>query len=535
MSLSCRLAILSAALSSICLAQLSPGIPQTENGKTYTVTGTVLNAATNEPIRRALVHLNGPVQLSVFTGPGGSFEFTGVPQGQLLVTAERPGFFDEQSLNPGVYTPLMVGPALKPVQILLTPESKLRGRVLDSDGEPVDGLQLELISQEIQQGRKQLQPRSSANTDENGMYQMDGLTPGQYFLRTMIHPGFSSSRMAPQTAYLPEYYPNSADLASAQALELRPGEQAEADFTVHAAPTATIRGVISGAENGVSVSYEGADGQETSPGYMRIDSQTGKFVVRMVPFGSWTFHFMISNGGEGSEGMRYAEEALDVNRADISGLQVALQPLPTIPVIVNRAPVIASASTGAVPSQGPSVQLQLFSTTSDGERYYAGSRPGDSSGALSFQGVRPGKYKVVAQAFGPACIESVSSGSVDLARNDLLVSVGSQPQPITVSLRNDCATLTGTVHSEAQNTKAFVVLQADSAAVEPQLFPLQPNQQFTFSNLSPGTYRIWAFSNVAGLEYGNPDALREYASQQVELAAGQSATANLELVVRGNR
>ncbi len=527
--------LLGACFSFVCLAQLSQSLPQTENSKKYTVSGSVTNAATSEPIRRALVHLNGPVQLSAFTGPDGRFEFTGIPEGQIFVTAERPGFFDQQSLNQGVNTTVAVGPATKPLQILLTPEARIRGRVLDADGEPVEGLQLQLIAQEIQEGRKQLQPRASANTDENGTYEMEGLTPGQYFLRTMIHPGFSSSSMAPATAYPPEYYPNSADLASAQALELRPGEQAQADLTVHAAPAATIRGILSGApQNGVFVTYEGADGQQIGESYVQFDPQTGKFAFKMVPYGAWTFHFLSRNG---EEGMRSAEEAIDVNRPEISGLQVVLQPVSPIPVIVNRAPApaITSASTVAVPNQGPGVQVQLFSRASNGERYFAGQRQGDNSGAIFVQGVRPGKYKVVAQAFGPECIESVSSGSVDLARNDLLVSSGSQPQPITVSLRNDCATLTGTVRSEAQNVQAFVVLLADSAATDPQLFPLQSNQQFTFSNLSPGTYRVWAFSNVAGLEYANPEALREYAGQQIELAPGQTASANLELVIRGNR
>src|SRR5437667_5666256 len=96
--------LLTTLSGSLCLGQVSPGMSLAERTKTYTVTGTVNNAATGEPVRRALVHVNGQVQLSAFTGPDGRFQVTGVPEGQAFVTAEKPGFFNEESLQPGPYT-----------------------------------------------------------------------------------------------------------------------------------------------------------------------------------------------------------------------------------------------------------------------------------------------------------------------------------------------------------------------------------------------------------------------------------------------
>lgn len=539
MSLTCRnvTALSSIFFAFLCLAQ---GPQQLEPGKTYTLSGTVTNAATGEPIRRAVVHVNGPVQLSSFTGPDGRFQFTGIPQGQVFVTAERPGFFDEQSLHPGGYTSLnfgiSVGPGTNELHLQLTPEATIRGRVLDPDGEPVEGLQLQLIAQEIQEGRKVFQPRASAETDENGTYKMEGVTPGLYFIQTIVHPLFSQSWIRSVDAYPPQYYPNSPDLASAQALELKAGQEAEADFTVHAAPTATISGIVSGApQNGVSISYGNGDGQDSDAGYMQLDPATGKFVLRTVPFGSWTLHFT-SNDVQGNTS--YAEQQIDVNRPEITGIQVALQPLPSIPVVINRGASSGSVgpgSSGPQANQGRGVQLQLVSSNPNGERYSASPQPNEPQGSISFQGVRPGKYKVVAQAFGPDCIESVSQGGVDLSRNDLLISPGSQPQPITVSLRNDCATLTGSVRSESPTAGGLVLLIPEASNADPQLAPVESNRNFTFSDLTPGTYRVWGFSNVAGLEYANPDALREYPNQQVELAPGQKSSVNLDLVMRGSR
>jgi hypothetical protein len=76
----------------LCTGQVSPPIAQAVSGeraKTFTIGGTVTNAATGEPIRRALVHVtplalglveNRPTQLAAFTGPDGRFQVGGVAQ-----------------------------------------------------------------------------------------------------------------------------------------------------------------------------------------------------------------------------------------------------------------------------------------------------------------------------------------------------------------------------------------------------------------------------------------------------------------------
>ncbi|MFL6353232.1 MAG: carboxypeptidase regulatory-like domain-containing protein [Bryobacteraceae bacterium] len=521
--------------------QVSPSTSQAVSGerpKTFTIGGTVTNAATGEPIRRALVHVNGPLPVAAFTGPDGRFQVSGIPQGQAFLTAEKPGFFDEQALHPGSYAPqnaaVNVGPGTNDFHLQLTPEAKIWGRVLDPDGEPVEGLQLQLVTWDISEGRKQLQPGMMASTDETGNYRIEGLTPGHYFLRTMVHPVVSAFGAMPRDAYPPQYYPNSPDLASAQPVGLKPGQEAEADFTVHPTATSTITGIVAGpVQNGVSISYQGADGQETPGMYFRLDPRTGKFALGMVPSGSWTLHFTL-NDAKGNA--YYAEQRVEVNGSDISGLQVVLQPAPAIPVLVNRTANAASASqNGSARSadQGPGVQVQLLSANNaSNERFYAAPRPGDSPGALFLQGVRPGTYKVLAQASGAECVESVSAGNIDLRHENLVISPGSQPESITISLRDDCATITGLIRSENQNVSAFIILIGDSAPADPKLFPAQANQNFVFPGLSPGTYRVWAFSNIAGLEYANAEALRDYPGQQMNLGANQKASVNLDLISR---
>ncbi len=81
--LACRASVSIAAGQVISAPASSPGPVAT--GKTYPVSGTVFNTATNEPVSRALVHLNGGRGEKVaFTGADGRFLIDDVPEGQIL-------------------------------------------------------------------------------------------------------------------------------------------------------------------------------------------------------------------------------------------------------------------------------------------------------------------------------------------------------------------------------------------------------------------------------------------------------------------
>jgi len=64
----------------------------------------VINAATSEPVSRALVQLPG--QENQFSRSDGSFVFTNLPRAQLAVMVRKPGLFNDQEL--GRWGPAMV-------------------------------------------------------------------------------------------------------------------------------------------------------------------------------------------------------------------------------------------------------------------------------------------------------------------------------------------------------------------------------------------------------------------------------------------
>ena len=135
------------------------------------VSGQVSNAATGEPVRRALVYLRridaspGVTNISVSntasTDAAGRFAMTGIAPGKYRLSAERNGFLTAQygSRGPdkaGTLLTLEPGQKSNDLTMRLTPHGVITGRVLDEEGEPVSGVNVQVLRQQYMQGRKQM-------------------------------------------------------------------------------------------------------------------------------------------------------------------------------------------------------------------------------------------------------------------------------------------------------------------------------------------------------------------------------------------
>ncbi len=504
-------------LASLCAAQsLATSGPGATAGKDrYTVAGSVSNSVTGEPIRRALVHIG---QFAVFTGADGRFQMDGVIPGLYNATAQRPGFVDPTQTGQMSSPPPMinVGPNTPPVTLKLAPESVVEGRVLSNTGEPIENAQVQLLQEQIFNGRKMLQPTGNDETDDAGDFRIENLIPGKYYVRVLQKPVFGwaialASGAASRQAYPEQFYPNAPDLASAQALELKPGESARVDFTLAPKPAFRISGVVVPAvSNGIFASLRNASGDETHVG-VRVNPRTGRWMLPFVPPGAWTIVFRAQNQPGDAY---YGEQHIDVRGSDIGNVQIVLQPLP---------PILVQVMNGSDPTS-QNVQVRLIQPNTRLNRQEFMATP-YSSGALAIRDVLPGTYSVAVQSNGQGCIDSVSTGSIDLMHDPLVVSAGSPPPPIQVALRADCATLN--VKVESQDRTAAVLLASDSAGFEPKIGWTLGNSTFSFGGLTPGVYRLYAIPNPNKLEYANPDALRNLDGQEITLAPNQQATASV--------
>ena len=129
-------------------------------------------------------------------------------------------------------------------------------------------------------------------------------------------------------------------------------------------------------------------------------------------------------------------------------------------------------------------------------------------------------------------------GQTNLLYDDLSVASAGQSYPMEIVLRDDGATLTGTVKSpDGTSTQATVVAVPQPASkVAAKVAYASSQDGFTFNGLAPGEYLVYAFDHADELEYSNPDALQPYASQaaHVSLSPNQKMQVALDLIHTGD-
>lgn len=506
-------------------AQSNGSVPS-QGANRYPVSGTVSNSVTGEPVRRALVRIG---QSSTFSGADGRFQIDGIPEGQYVAAAQRPGFFDPSQAG-SIAAPLptvTVGPNTPPITLALVPESFIEGRVLNSMSDGVENAQVQVISEQIVGGRKTLQVTGTLNTDDAGEYRIENLAPGKYYVQMLQQPVFGwgngiAAAGSTREVYPEQFYPNAPDLASAQALPLRPGENARVDFTVAPKSAVRVSGVtVPRAPNGIFATLQDASGEETQIA-IQFNPRTGKWTLPFVPPGTWNVVFRAQDQPGAAY---YGEQHIEVRGTDIENLQIALEPLPAIPVHVVGAD-----------TQAQFVQLRLFPQNErrlNQQEFVAAPAGGNSSGPLFLRDVAPGAYTVVIQPAGQFCVDSVSSGSTDLTHEPLIVSLGSPPQPIQVTLREDCAALEVTTQPHEHPGTQTLILTSDSPAFEPRLALAGDGTVANFAPLTPGAYHLYEVPSPNNLEYANPEALRNLEAREITLAPNQHATISLSAVAAG--
>ena len=540
-------------LAALCFAQVpaatvgnGPGPSPTQRpALEFTLTGTVVDDVTGEPIRKALVNLNGMQRRSVFSDGGGRFQFDGVPGGMVSLSAQKPGYFNQQDMLRGAVPSVEVGPNATSVVVKLTPESVITGKVTDANGVPLEHVSLSLTYIDIRDGRRRWESKGSANTDEDGVFRFAGLRPGSYYVSaapfTPVADTTIDAEQPPKSGYAGIYYPGVPDLASASPVRLVAGQQAETNLSLNQVPMYAVSGTVSGYEpnQGVGLQVFDQSGVQVPAG-IDFSAENGRFDVHSLPAGAYVLKAYSSTGP--NQPVR-AESRFNL-AADLHNLRLALAPAPTIQVVVNQ--VSNGQSNQAkrarfVPnSAGPPVTVRLIGSAPGTGESYAEFDPASGNQNLVLRNVEPGRYTPVIDARESWYVSSAEYGQTNLLTDDLVVTAGAPAQTLAIELRNDSATLTGTVTVPDGVTTPVTVVAVPDKFVKSSLrayyYPprgkSEPNGGFVLDSIAPGDYTIFAFDHADGIEYANPDVLQKYVSQSthVTLSPNQRAKVTLELI-----
>ena len=505
----------------------------------------MVDAVTGEPVRKALVSLNGMQRRSVFSDGGGRFQFDGLSASVVSLSAQKPGYFNEQDMLRGAVPSVEVSPNAPPAVVKLTPESVITGKVTDANGVPLEHVSLSLTYIDIHDGRRRWESKGSANTDEDGLFRFAGLRPGSYYVSaapfTPVADTTLDGEQPPKFGYAGVYYPGVPDLASALPIQLVAGQQAEANLSLTQVPVYAVSGTINGYEpnQGVGLQVFDQSGVQVPTG-VEFSAENGRFDVHSLPAGSYVLKAYSSTGP--NQPVR-AELRFNL-AADLHDLRLALAPAPTVQVVVNQ--VSNGQSNQAkrarfVPnSAGPPVTVRLIGSAPGTGESYAEFDPASGNQNLVLRNVEPGRYTPVIDARESWYVSSAEYGQTNLLTDDLVVTAGAPAQTLSIELRNDSATLTGTVTVPDGVTTPVTVVAVPDKFVKSSLrayyYPprdqREPNGGFILDSIAPGDYTIFAFDQADGIEYANPDVLQKYVSQSthITLSPNQRAKVTLELI-----
>jgi Carboxypeptidase regulatory-like domain len=521
------------------LSLLASASAQQAANDQFKVEGTVINSVTGKPVPRVLVQISGR---SVLTGPEGEFSFDGMAAGRIHVVLTKPGYFGLSGATSGAWgtsnNEYDVGPDTGKILLKLAPEAVISGRVTGQDDEPLEGAGIQVLTFRWIEGRQLLvAARGDVRTDEDGNFRIANLPSGRYHLA--VKAGSVTRRvLGAQTPKAREtypaviYYPGTPDLAAAATMDLAPGQNMEAHFSLALVPAYKLAG---------KVAATGDWKQMTGPVIVDsldqalftadlFDPASGAFEFRAVPAGT----YIVRVGGTDQQS-RYRFSTHKITVSNVStNLSLSLQPGINIPVVARtefNKPAARGSCSRTQPggqveqsdcSDYPAARVDLIAVDSVRLRFSTEYGPLKDPSASAIRGVVPGKYMVRAQPSFGGYVQSVRSGSLDLLHEVLTVPEDGTVAPIEVVLRDDPGSLKVIVHAEKPGQPATILVIPDGALFPSTNLMGNTNTEVYSPPLAPGNYKIFAFDSLDGLDYGNPEVLSKYSSK----AASVTVTAN---------
>lgn len=511
----------------------APSAPDVKPGS---IEGTVTDAVTHAPIRRAFVPVaraTSPGAYRYFVGAtddAGKFTIAGVDPGQYTVQdVEAQGYMYER---PG-RMPIAVAEdqQVTGLKIELTPLGVIAGKVLDEDGEPLRGVRIQAIGIWYWRGTRRWVPDSSASTDDRGQFRLIDLPPGRYFVRAWLPPSPTlpnTHRTIPELGYAPTFFPNAGDPAEATASVVTAGsETSGVDIRLRAVPVFHIRGKVSNLPASGSPQVGARD-----CGRVELASLPAPYIATVQPGGGFDLGgvtpgtYCVALNPDARNQSMYATETVTLRDRSLESVNLAA--LPAIPVSG-----VVRMDGQADLLRGPSVFLQSLSSM-------AGAYSQASSG-FTLPGLAPGTYQLWMVGLPPPLyLKSIRYGAEDVPSG--AVPVRADGGVLTLAIGSDAGTLTGTVQTESGDPAAGATVTAIPDGFPPGRSDLvgraftDPGGKFSMPGVAPGPCKVYAWEDAGYSEMAMvPEFIKEFAGSAatVTVSPGGNATVQVKLIPAG--
>ena len=532
---------------------VAPGLPaqgmvsQPASNQTASLQGTVVNAQTGEPVRKAQVMIVSQPEASgignrepiiVSTDLSGHFSASGLEPGKYHLRAEanrfvpqgygerRPGGFGKQLI-------LGSGQNADGLTFRLEPSGAITGTVRDEDGDAVQGARVQAIPVGRNFG---FHEGGQERTNDLGEYRLYNLMPGQYLVQVSSESGRERDANSHQT-YVPMFYPGTAALDEAIPVSVQPGGESQGiDVDLRPVHAVRVRGRLVNlatgqAESGYVMLLPRDIDATTRKGAIRLLSASrsgtgvrdpqGDFEIDGVPAGSYWLYGQVQESEQRYQG----RVAVEVGDTDVQGIQVPVS-----------AGVTVTGHVRVEPDQAFDFSKIVISLNSP-EGFMGGQTAlAKSDGTFVLEGVPSGNYRLNVSGFPEQYyVKSARFGGGDALESGLMVDSGGATG-LDIVLSSSGGSVSGTVLKDHQPAQATVVLVPDPPRRDREdLYSSKPTKQdgtFTLVGLPPGDFKLFAFEDPDPDLESDPSLLQPYETkgQSVHIEDGQSQSVQLELI-----
>ncbi len=513
------------------------------------VDGTVSNKLTGAPVKGAHViyvrtgsEANQQSPISSDTDASGHFSLQLVP-GAYRLWVERNGYARQiyGALSPaGEGSPLTLAPGqqIHDVALQVVPLGAIAGRVLDEDGEPIQGVGIQVLRFNYSNGHRQLISIGGATANDRGEYRVYGLPAGRYLLLASL-PNGPMSRPMETTALVPEvqdpysslYYPGVSDVDFASPVSLGEGnELADMDFHLRKVRAITLRGRLVGAMDKISSSQIQvilAHNENGVASYIDrvpgvVDTNTGRFEIRGVSPGS--YFIVASQLTNPPSGGRTPIEISPTTAPE--QVSVPLSPAFDISgtVELEGAPhgSLSNLIVRLQPAEGLALGPQPWSKVA-------------SDGSIRFTGVTPGLWRIVLESLpGDLWIKTESFAGNEIPAGEFTANESTRGH-LRIVLAANGAQISGTVTADNQPARATVVLAPASPELRGfhqfyRVTDANEHGTFTIKGVRPGSYTLFAFQEVEPFGWFDPDLLQVVESMGEPVVVSKSESVLRDLI-----
>jgi len=502
--------------------------------ETYTLRGKVVSSVDGTPVRGALVQLNGPAHGSSLSGNDGSFAFSKLPAGEFVVSARKQGYFATELGEPlgAVVERVRLDAGTRELSLPLIPEGVIHGRILDELGEPIEGL---YVQARPRFGRNSEMNRSAdraATTNEAGEYRIAGLTAGSYYLLETVKSGRGNEAMLTAVRRMKSgvpinYYPGVLEAAQAAAIRVQPGSSQQIDWRITHQPLYQLSGRVQtkGESRNLVVGLLSSYSDQNLT--LALAGPDGSFVFQGVAQGEYAVAAI-----EDAPKPQMAIKMITV-KTNVQDLVLQVFPGTRIPVRFREEYTHKHSSEPSDESAPVSVEFLRVDLPYEVATKLIGEQQSDWNAQKKELQVllEPGAFQIEIQASPKIYAASAMSGHTDLLKENLVVAPGSEAEPIELVLRDDPASLSGTVRYDGKAAPGRVVLLPENAPGHAAIISADAGGRFSFQELAPGRYFLLALGNGTEIDLQDRGTLRRIQSQgeAVELQADGRASVELEV------